>query len=183
MFCTYDFISRVLNTKLKSVVFYVLNMNFNQKLLQYCVFPLKSVSVTLFLVAQISARPSFPKRNARRGGRSWRRNEQSVKLLKVLSNLERASWTESGSGGTGRLVRGSEWSSMSVKDQKKESRTIALTRNGGGYCCQWVTSGVGFSEDEGRDRNPERLEAARRSVSFTKCCCYTVNVNNWCILS
>lgn len=81
-------------------------------------FPLKSASFMLFLVAQTSARPSFPKRNAKRGGKSWRRNEPSVKLLKVLSNLERASWTEWGSGGTGRLVRRSKWTSVAFHGRK-----------------------------------------------------------------
>ncbi|MEQ2210435.1 hypothetical protein XENOCAPTIV_013349 [Xenoophorus captivus] len=51
--------------------------------------------------ARISARQSCPRRNERRGGKSWRPNGQNVKLLKVLSNLEHVSWTDSGQ--TGRL--------------------------------------------------------------------------------
>lgn len=43
---------------------------------------------------QVSARPSCPKRNVRRGGKSWRRSGRSAKLLKVLSNWAHANWTD-----------------------------------------------------------------------------------------
>lgn len=47
-------------------------------------------------INQVSARPSCPRRKGRRGGKSWRQNGQSAKLLKVLSNWAHASWTDGG---------------------------------------------------------------------------------------
>ncbi len=48
----------------------------------------------VFMVNQVSARPSLPKRNVRRGGKNWRQNGRSAKLLKVLWNWVHASWTD-----------------------------------------------------------------------------------------
>lgn len=44
------------------------------------------IELLVFIVNQVSVRPSCPRRNGRRGGKSWRQNGQNAKLLKVLWN-------------------------------------------------------------------------------------------------
>lgn len=58
------------------------------------VFLLHDHQLSACVFIQVSARPSCPRRNGTRGGKSWRRNGRSAKLLKVLSNWAHASWTD-----------------------------------------------------------------------------------------
>lgn len=44
------------------------------------------IELLVFIVNQVSVRPSCPRRNGRRGGKSWRQNGLNAKLLKVLWN-------------------------------------------------------------------------------------------------
>lgn len=64
----------------------------------FSVFPLKLfLCIELsFIVFQVSAKLSCPRRSVRRGGKSWKPNGQSAKLLKVLLNWAHGSWIERG---------------------------------------------------------------------------------------
>lgn len=104
------------------------------------------------MLTQVSARQSCPKRNERRGGKSWRPNEPSVKLLKDRSNWAHASWTdergvgrESEEHGPQRLDQGRGCRPVipQVKDQEgvlAMKKTVNSGCNGGGLVADMFDS-------------------------------------------